>query len=128
MPRLLLLIAAIATVAVAFMHVALGGPLVVDALRAEGDLPAVVVWLSYFTWHDGTVALLVCAAAFVYAALKPGNRALGVFAGVLVLGIGLLGLATAVFGSGALWRTPAPYAFGVIGLLALAGALSPSRR
>ena len=123
MSRSLLLMSAFATMAVALMHIFLGGPVVVDALRADPDLPDVVVSLSYFAWHDGTVALLVCSGAFLYGALKPGSRVLALFAGILVLGIGLLGLASAVFGNSALWMTPAPYAFNIIGLLAIIGAL-----
>ena len=103
------------------IHVALGGPMVVDPLLAS-DLPDIVKWLGYFTWHDGTVALVVCGAALIYSALRPGQRALAVFAAVLLLGIGFLGLGVALIGNSVLFGSPAPYAFVPIGLIALAGA------
>jgi hypothetical protein len=121
MSRLAFILAAIAALAMAFAHVFLGGPLVVDAIRNASGLPEVVIWLSYFTWHDGTVALLVCSAAFAFVAMRPNEIVLAAFATAMMAGFGALGLATAIMGSDSLWQTPAPFAFGIIGGLGLLG-------
>ncbi|MEM7493655.1 MAG: hypothetical protein AAF296_09755 [Pseudomonadota bacterium] len=127
MGKHLLALASLLTVLVTAAHVFLGGPLVVPELMASKDVSETVAWLLYFCWHDGTVALLVAAVAFAYSAFKPGNRVVGVFATALVLGIGALGLGVSLFGNGALFSTPAPYAFNLIGVVAVAGLLLDQR-
>ena len=99
----------------------LGGPLVIPELMASQDLSETAAWLLYFCWHDGTVALFVSGIALGYSAAKPGNRVLAVFATGLILGIGLLGLGVAALGNATLFSTPAPYAFNVIGTVAMLG-------
>jgi len=121
-------LAAILTILVTLAHVFLGGPVVVDPLFSSTDLPATASWLAYFTWHDGTVALPICAVAFALAARRPGQLGVAVFAAAIVSGIGLLGLGTALLGGAPLWDTPAPYAFNLIGVLAWAGILIRSKR
>lgn len=121
-------LAAILTILITLAHVFLGGPVVVDALFSSQDLPENAVWLAYFTWHDGTVVLPICAIAFALAARNTGQLAVGIFAATIVSGIGLLGLGTALLGGAPLWGTPAPYAFNLIGLVAWAGILIRSRR
>lgn len=127
MPIVLFALAAILTLLITAAHVFLGGPLVVTPLLADRDLPERVVWLAYFCWHDGTVALIVCAAAYAYAALRPGQAALALFATAIVGGIGALGLGMAVLGNAVLFTTPAPYAFLPIAFVGLLGVLTDRR-
>lgn len=127
MGKYLLWLASVLTVLITAAHVFLGGPLVVPELMASQDVSETVAWLLYFCWHDGTVALLIAAAAFAFCAVRPGQKVLGVFATATVFGIGLLGLGVAVFGSTALFSTPAPYAFNVIGLIAAVGIATDKR-
>lgn len=108
-------------------HVFLGGPLVIPELMASQDLSETAAWLLYFCWHDGTVALLVSGIALGYSAAKAGNRVLAVFATGLILGIGLLGLGAALLGNATLFNTPAPYAFNVIGIVAVLGLFLDQR-
>lgn len=91
---------------------------------ASDDIPDNARWLLYFTWHNGTVALPLCAGALALAALKPGRSSATILATLILLGFGVQGLAIATFGDGVLWGTPAPYAFGIIGLIAMAGVLT----
>lgn len=123
MARVFYLLSAIATVLITVAHVFGGGPIAINPLLAQQDIPEVAKWLLYFCWHDGTVVLLICAGAFAYAGVRRGNRAVGVLAALIISAIGLLGLGVTVFGSNALWSTPAPYAFSVIALLAWVAVL-----
>lgn len=127
MGKYLLWLASVFTVVITGAHVFLGGPLVVPELMASQDVSETVAWLLYFCWHDGTVALLIAAGAFAFCAARPGQNVLAVFATVTVFGIGLLGLGVAIFGNAALFSTPAPYAFNIIGLIAAAGILTDQR-
>lgn len=102
-------------------HVFGGGPVAIDPLLAQQDIPEVAKWLLYFCWHDGTVVLIICAGAFAYSGLRRGHRAVGILAALIVSAIGLLGLGVTLFGSDALWATPAPYAFSAIAVLAWIG-------
>ena len=107
-------------------HVSLGGPVVIDPIRTSTELEETVKWLSYFTWHDA-VALLVAASAYLYVGLVPGNRILAIFVTVMLAGFGVMGLATALFASPALWSTPAPYAFNLIAIIGLIAMLTDRR-
>ncbi|MEM9054658.1 MAG: hypothetical protein AAGB16_04975 [Pseudomonadota bacterium] len=121
MSKLFLLLAAGLTMAILFAHIVLGGSLVVPPLLGAEDLPETAAWLAYFNWHVGSVALAVCAGALVFSVLRPQHGAVAVFAALILTGFGLLGLGMAIFGNPILWGTPAPYAFGVIALLAWIG-------
>lgn len=117
MAKLFYVLASIATVLITTAHVFGGGPIAIDPLLAQQDIPEVAKWLLYFCWHDGTVVLLVCAGAFAYAGIRAGQRAVGVMAALIVSVIGGLGLGVTLLGSASLWSTPAPYAFSVIAAL-----------
>lgn len=127
MSRALYALAAFLTAAIMLAHVFLGGPVAVDPLIASQDVPENAVWLLYFTWHDGTIALTLCAGAFAYAAATGRQRTIALFAALITLGFGLLGLGVAAFGNGILWGTPAPYAFGLIGIIGLVGVLADTK-
>jgi len=121
MGRALLFLASVLTLAITAAHVFGGGPMVVPGLMASQDISKTAAWLLYFCWHDGTVVLALSAVALAYAALRPGHRTLAGFAAILIGGIGLLGLGVAMSSGDVLWSTPAPYAFNLIALVALAG-------
>lgn len=127
MGKYLLWLASVLTVFITAAHVFLGGPLVVPELMASQDVSETVAWLLYFCWHDGTVTLLIVAVAFAFCAVRPGQKMLGVFATAIVLSIGLLGLGLTLFGNAALFSTPAPYAFNIIGLIAMFGVMTDKR-
>lgn len=124
MSKLLLAIAAILTLAILLAHVFLGGPMVVPPLLGTGDIPEEVRWLAYFNWHAGSVSLVVCASALGFATLRPRQLGIAIFAALILSGFAILGLGMASFGNPVLWGTPAPYAFGVIALIAWAGILT----
>ncbi|MEM7016091.1 MAG: hypothetical protein AAF512_01980 [Pseudomonadota bacterium] len=117
--------AAFLTLAITGVHVVLGGPVFVASI-IDSNLPEVVRWLGYFTWHTGTVTFLVMALAFGYAAIKD-NTAVAVFAALIAMGMGILGLGVTIWGSPAMWGTPAPYAFSLIGLVGFAGVYASTR-
>ena len=118
MARMFYFLAAGLCLAITYAHVFLGGPVVVDPIRGSSELAPTVIWLSYFTWHDGTVALVISALAYGYAGAKAGQRILAAFFTLMLAGFGLTGLAIAQFGSPILWQTPAPYAFTLIAVIA----------
>jgi len=97
-------------------HEALGAPKALAPL-AETDLPADVIWLHHFSWHVGTVAVLVMAGLFVTAARSPAARPLALVATLMSAGFAALAIALAVFGNSVLWTTPAPYPWTLIALL-----------
>lgn len=127
MSRLLYILAALLCLAITGAHVFLGGPVVMDPIHASSELEETVKWLSYFTWHDGTVALLIAAGAYVYVGQVPGTRILAVFFTAMLAGFGITGLLTAILASPALWTTPAPYAFNLIAIIGLAAILTDRR-
>lgn len=95
-------------------HVFLGGAAVVPAWLGTPELPEKAAWLAYFSWHVGTVAMGLCALAYMYAAIKPGQKGLAIFVNLMLTGFAAVGLTMALRGSDVLWTTPAPYAFWII--------------
>ena len=86
-------VAAIIVVATVGIHVFLGGARYVRPVLAS-DLPPPLKWLSYLSWHSGTVAMLFFAAGFAFAAWTPAYTQ---FALIATIGAGsfvLLGLMT----------------------------------
>lgn len=61
--------AAAAAFAAFFVHVFLGGRLVVRPLLKARDITLASCWLMYFCWHIVSLLLLFMAAAFVWAGL-----------------------------------------------------------
>ncbi len=127
MSKGLYILAGLAALALAVGHVVGGGQLVVDPLMAANDLAPEAVWLSYFTWHVGTIIMVMMGLAYLFAAVRIGNRSLVVFSSLMALGFAGLGLSLAIYGNSVLWATPAPYAFGPIGILGFLGALLDRR-
>jgi len=111
-------------------HELLGAPMVLPPLK-EAEIAAEIVWLHHFSWHAGSVSVAVMASMFLYAALRPGNLAVAVFATAMSIGFAFLGIALALFGNEVLWGTPAPYAWLVVASLAglgIAGEIRSKRR
>lgn len=127
MTRLLYGLAAALSAAIGIAHVVSGGALVVPRLFASQDVPEDVAALSYFAWHCGTVSMAALVIAFTYAARSIAGRPMAILATIIALGFGILGLGAALFVSNVLWGTPAPYVFGVIGLVALAALATDQR-
>lgn len=88
---------------------------------AQAGLEDEVVWLHHFSWHVGSVAIVLMVGMYFYASVRPGNLALAVAATLMSIGFALLGIGMAVFGSDVLWGTPAPYVWSLIALLGLLG-------
>ena len=127
MTRLLYGLSAALSAAIGVAHVVSGGALVVPPLFASKDVPEDVAALSYFAWHCGTVSIFTLVIAYSYAARSVAGRSMAGLATLISLGFGVLGIGAALFVSDVLWRTPAPYAFGVIGLVAVAALITDQR-
>ncbi|MEM6652245.1 MAG: hypothetical protein AAGA72_06985 [Pseudomonadota bacterium] len=113
----------------AVAHELVGAPKVLGPL-ADTNLPADVIWLHHFSWHVGTVAVLVMAALFLAAARTPSGRPLALFACLMSTGFAALGIGLAVFASAVLWTTPAPYPWTLVaglGWLGLFFTRNPER-
>ena len=72
---ILFLLAATLSVLGAAAHEILGAPKVLAPL-ADSSLPQDVIWLHHFSWHVGTVAVLVMAALFLAATHARNGRTL----------------------------------------------------
>ena len=96
----------------------------VRRLMADTDLPVAVTWLSFVSWHVVSIMLMSLAIAFGYTARNPGNVALAVFASAMSAAVSILCVAVGICGNAVLFKLPAPYLFGVIALLGIAGTLS----
>lgn len=116
----LFLLAASLSVMGALAHELAGAPKVLAPL-AQTSLPADVIWLHHFSWHVGTVAVLVMATMFVMAVFHPAGLVFAILATVMSAGFAALGIALATFGNPALWQTPAPYPWLIIALLGSIG-------
>jgi len=110
-----------------FAHAFLGGPMFVHPLMADSNLPVAVTWLGFVSWHVVSIMLLGLAIAFGYAAVKPGNAVLAVFAGGMSAAVSILCIAAGISGNAVLLTLPAPYLFGFIALLGIAGVLKTGR-
>jgi hypothetical protein len=126
--RRLFFITALGAVALNAAHVFVGGSVFVGELFGSNDLPPTAQWMGYFVWHIVSVLLGLIAVAFAYLALKTYTadahlKPLAYFATALLIGVAVLGAGLGLVSDGALAATPAPYAFGVLGLLAVAGAV-----
>ena len=124
--RILFATTALGAVALNVAHAFVGGPRFISAIFGSRDLEPTAQWMGYFVWHIVTVVLGIIAVTFVYLALRQKTVAthlkpLALFATALLLGIAVLGVVLGLVSNGALWGTPAPYAFGVLALLAAAG-------
>lgn len=106
------------------LHELAGSPLVLPPL-VEAGLPADVAGLHRFSWHVDSVMVLGMAALFALAAAGgPGNRPMALVATGMSLGIGVLGLGMALFGSPVMWDTPAPYVWPLLAAIAVTGVLA----
>jgi hypothetical protein len=119
-------ITALAAVALNTVHIFIGGPRFLGRLFASNDLEPTAQWMGYFIWHIVSVLLAVIAVAFAYIAVKhdtaaPHLKPLAYFATAILLGVAVLGGALGLASDGALSSTPVPYAFGILGLLSVAG-------
>lgn len=97
-------------------HELAGSPKVLGPL-ADSGLEPDVAWLHHFSWHVGSVAVLAMVALFLMAVWLPDGRWFGAVATAMSAGFAALGIGLAIFGNGALWRTPAPYPWTVIAIL-----------
>lgn len=109
-------LAAILCLLGAAAHELLGAPKVLGPL-AESGLPRDVIWLHHFSWHVGTVAVLVMAALFLAATRARNGRTLAVFATAMSTSFAALAIGLAVFGNAVMWTTPAPYPWTLVALL-----------
>lgn len=109
-------LAAILCLLGAVAHEFIGAPIVLGPL-SETDLPLDVIWLHHFSWHVGTVAVLVMAALFIAAARSRDGRTLALFATAMSAGFAVLAIGLAVFGNPVVWTTPAPYPWTLIAIL-----------
>jgi hypothetical protein len=104
-------------------HAFFGGGMFVRPLMADTDLPVAVTWLGFVSWHVVSIVLMSLAIAFGYTARNPGNAALAVFASGMSAAVSILCIAAGIRGNAVLLTLPAPYLFGFIAILGIAGVL-----
>ena len=129
--RVFFVITALGAVVLDAGHLLVGGPIFVGELFGSNDLDPTAQWMGYFVWHIVSVLLCLIAVTFAYLALKHDAGALHLkplayFATAILLGVAVLGVVLGLASNGALSATPAPYAFGVLGFLAVAGTANMS--
>ncbi|MEL7112820.1 MAG: hypothetical protein AAFZ74_05365 [Pseudomonadota bacterium] len=107
-------------------HEIVGAPKVLEPL-AQSGLPQDVIWLHHFSWHVGTVAVLIMAGMFIAASRSPAGRILGVFATAMSAGFAALGIGLALLGDEVLWTTPAPYPWTLIALIGVVAVFKTPR-
>lgn len=61
------------------IHLFVGSASVVQPLLAEPDLPAPSKWMSFYTWHMASVTVAMMGVGFVWAAVRPSARSVGLF-------------------------------------------------
>lgn len=120
---IMFLLAAVLSVIGAVAHEVLGSPKVLAPLAAS-NLPSDVIWLHHFSWHVGTVAVLIMAALFIAATRSEHRRVLAVFATIMSAGFAGLAIGLALFGDPIVWSTPAPYPWTIITVLGVVGLVT----
>lgn len=123
---ILFLIAAVLSLLGVAAHEFFGAPKVLAPLD-DADLAPDVIWLHHFSWHVGTVAVLIMIAMFGVAARRQDQLVLAVLASMMASGFALLGICLALFGHTALWGTPAPYAWVPVAVFGWLGVLVARR-
>lgn len=123
MSNLLFKTAASLCVLVLLAHELLGAPMVLPPL-SEAGVDEEVILLHHFSWHVGSVSVIAMAVMFFLASQRSQNHVLAVIAAGMSAGFCLLAFGLAVFVSGAMWGTPAPYFWSLIAILGGAGVVS----
>ena len=113
-------IAGIFVIIVLFAHEYLGASMVLSPLR-DANLPENVVWLHHFSWHVGSIMMVAMACLFFLGARDSTNFAMVLIATGMCIGCAGLGLGLAIYESGSLWGTPAPYAWTIASVLGVLG-------
>ena len=86
-----LLVAAIATFLTWGLHTFLGTKTIAGALLAS-EMEPVAKYTNYYCWHAVTIVLATMAGGYLYAALVPGGRDIGVLVTILSTGFCLFGI------------------------------------
>jgi hypothetical protein len=120
--NILYIFAALLSLIGVLAHELLGAPKVLGPLKTSG-LADSIVWLHHFSWHVGSVAVLAMIALFLLAVTQADGFAYAAVATAMSLGFAALGIGLAVFGSRALWRTPAPYPWTLVAIIGATGLL-----
>ncbi len=119
------LVAAAGAAYTAFRHVVQGTPVIgLPIQRAEALGPA-VRWMGYYVWHMASAAVVLMALGFLWAALRPEARPVGLFLTVLAAAFAGLALWITLSAGFALQKVFPLRAFTVI---ALGGGFSSVRR
>lgn len=105
-------------------HAFFGGAMFVHPLMSNTDLSLSVIWLGFVSWHVVSVVLLTLAFSFGYAVTHPENKALTVFASAMSAAVSILCISAGIFGNTVMLTLPAPYLFGIIAVLGVAGAFT----
>lgn len=119
---MLFLLAAALSLLGVIAHEVAGAPKVLGPLR-DTDLPPEVIGLHHFSWHVGSVAVAGMIALFLLAVWHPAGAIFGIVGSAISAGIAAVGIGLAVFVNPALWRTPAPYPWGIIAVIGAIGVL-----
>jgi hypothetical protein len=97
-------------------HEVAGAPKVLGPLGSSGLAPE-IVWLHHFSWHAGSMSVLVMIGLFLLAVWQADGAYFAAAATAMSAGFAALAIGLAIFGNAALWRTPAPYPWAVVSLL-----------
>jgi len=116
----LFLVAAALSALGVLAHEIVGAPKVLRPLDGAG-IEDGVVGLHHFSWHVGTVAVIGMIAMYVLAVWHPAGAILALVASSISAGFAIVAISLAIFVNPAVWRTPAPYPWGLVALVGFAG-------
>ncbi len=123
MATILFWLAAATALAAFAVHTFVGGARVARPLLADRTLPPASKWLNYYCWHMATITLVIVAAAFAYAAPRPGELALASFATVFAGSAAVLSAAVALKARIHPLRFPSTSLLALVAALGAAGIL-----
>ena len=115
--------AAAASLATFAVHTFAGGAHAARPLLAAQGLPRASRWLNYYTWHMATATLLIMAAGFAWAAVRPEAAEAAALLTVMAAVFSPLCIWVALKGGVAPWRFPASWLFVIILAAGLGGFL-----
>lgn len=106
------------------VHTFVGGRFAARPLLAAPDFPPASRWLNYLTWHMVTALLLVMAAGYGWAALRPDAFDIAMLLSILAAILSPLTVWVALKGGIRPWRFPSSWLFALIALVAVLGQVS----
>ena len=119
----ILLLAALVSLVIFFVHWLIGGIYAARPLLAAKDISPASRWLNYLCWHIVTILLLIITATLGLAALGRASADTVILVAVIAASSSILSVAVTLRAGIRPYRFPASYLLATVAVLSTAGIL-----